>query len=169
VAGRVHHSAICAQDFEASLRFYRDGLGLEVMMDAEFDGDWPGLFDAPSSHLHSVFLGDPANPDAGIVELVAFTDAELRAAERDTGPRTRDGRLGRPGPQEAELAEPTREGGFFLLSFFVGDADATLARLGELGLGGEPRRIELPGPDDTVVVMATVRDPDGVLVELIGR
>jgi catechol 2,3-dioxygenase-like lactoylglutathione lyase family enzyme len=56
-----------------------------------------------------------------------------------------------------------------LLSFFVGDTDATLARLADLGLGGEPRRIELPGPDDSVVVMATVRDPDGVLVELIGR
>jgi glyoxylase I family protein len=94
-----------------------------------------------------VFLGDPAMPDAGIVELVAFVDADLELRERTDSP----------------------EAGFFLLSFFVGDADATLARLGELGLGGEPRRIELPGPDDTVVVMATVRDPDGVLVELIGR
>jgi glyoxylase I family protein len=147
VTGRVHHSAICARDFEASLCFYRDGLGLEVMMDAEFDGDWPGLFDAPSSRLHSVFLGDPAMPDAGIVELVAFTDATLGAPERAAGPHN----------------------GFFLLSFFVGDTDSTLARLAELGLGGEPRRIELPGPDDTVVVMATVLDPDGVLVELIGR
>jgi catechol 2,3-dioxygenase-like lactoylglutathione lyase family enzyme len=147
MAARVHHSAICAQDFQASLRFYRDGLGLEVMMDMEFDGDWPGLFDGPSSRLHSVFLGDPANLDAGIVELVAFTGAELSAAKRETGPRN----------------------GFFLLSFFVGDTDATLARLADIGLGGEPRRIELPGPDDSVVVMATVRDPDGVLVELIGR
>lgn len=116
-------------------------------MDAEFDGDWPELFDAPSARLHSVFLGDPANPDAGIVELVAFTDAELSAAQRGTEPRN----------------------GFFLLSFFVGDTDATLARLADLGLGGEPRRIEVPGPDATSVVMATVHDPDGVLVELIGR
>ena len=46
MAGRVHHSAICAQDFDVSLRFYRDGLGLEVMMDSEFDGDWPTLFGA---------------------------------------------------------------------------------------------------------------------------
>jgi catechol 2,3-dioxygenase-like lactoylglutathione lyase family enzyme len=44
--------------------------------------------------------------------------------------------------------------------------DATLERLATLGLGGSPRRIEQPGPGGTVA-MATVRDPDGVLVELI--
>jgi hypothetical protein len=42
-----------------------------------------------------------------------------------------------------------------------------LDRLRTLGLGGEPRRIEVPGPNDAIQ-MATVVDPDGVLVELIG-
>ncbi|MBM3671503.1 MAG: VOC family protein [Actinobacteria bacterium] len=143
--GRVHHSAINARDFDASLRFYREGLGLEVMMDTEFDGDWQGLFGATATRLRSVFLGDPANPDSGIVELVGLEG-------------TPDG----PPPPDA----PTT--GFFLLSFFVGDTAEVLARLRDLGLGGEPRRIELPGPNDSTVVMATVRDPDGVLVELIG-
>ena len=41
-----------------------------------------------------------------------------------------------------------------------------LARLRDLGLGGTPRRVEQPGPQGSVA-MATVRDPDGVLVELI--
>jgi glyoxylase I family protein len=142
----VHHSAICARDFDASLRFYRDGLGLEVMMDEEFDGDWPALFGAKVSRLHSVFLGDPANPDAGIVELVSLD--------------------GMPdGPPAAN--EPTV--GFFLLSLYVGDVDSALGRLSDLGLGGEPRRIALPAPDGVSVAMATVRDPDGVLIELIGR
>lgn len=165
----MHHSAICASDFDASLRFYRDGLGLDVMMDEEFDGDWPTLFDASSKRLHSVFLGDPALPDAGVVELVGFVDGMKSPAPVPQEPQTRDGRLGRPGPQEAEPAKPTRDGGFFLLSLYVGDTDAVLVRLRELGLGGEPRRIELPAPDGASVVMATVRDPDGVLVELIGR
>ena len=112
-------------------------------MDHTFDGDWPALFDGPSRTLRSVFLGDPGHPDAGIVELVVF-----------------DGAAAPPGvPSVASSA------GFFLLSFFV-DVDATLARLGALGLGGEPRRVEQPGPDGPVA-MATVRDPDGVLVELI--
>ncbi len=126
-------------------------------MDEEFDGDWPALFGAPASKLHSVFLGDPSNPDAGIVELVSFD-----------GQPARDGRLGRPGTQETEPAESTREGGFFLLSFFVGEVDKVLAGLRDLGLGGEPTRIEQAGPGGSRVVMATVRDPDGVLVELIG-
>lgn len=143
----MHHSAICAEDFDESLRFYRDGLGLELMMDEEFDGDWPTLFDASSKRLRSVFLGDPANPDAGIVELVSFTDGMKPPAPVSNQPQI----------------------GFFLLSLYVGDTDAVLARLRKLGLGGEPRRIELPAPDGSSVVMATVRDPDGVLVELIGR
>src|SRR5687767_7729669 len=116
------------------------------MMDQEFDGDWPTLFGARASRLHSVFLGDPSNPDAGIVELVAFDPM-------------------RDGPEPVD--EPCT--GFFLLSFFVGEVDAVLAKLAELNLGGAPSRIEQPAPDGNTVVMATVRDPDGVLVELIGR
>ncbi len=142
MAAKVHHSAICARDIDASLRFYRDGLGLEVTMDEEFDGDWPTLFGASGTRLRSVFLGDPAVADAGFVELVSFAD--LGAGSGASGaPAT----------------------GFFLLSFYV-DVDATLRRLAALGLGGEPRRIAA-GPGDAVT-MATVHDPDGVLVELIG-
>jgi catechol 2,3-dioxygenase-like lactoylglutathione lyase family enzyme len=146
VGGQVHHSAINTRDIDASLLFYRDGLGLEVMMDQRFEGDWSSLFGAHSSELHSVFLGDPANADSGIVELVKFDDM------RDV----------------PELVDEPQVG-FFLLSFMVGEVDAVLTRLQELALGGEPHRIEHPAPDGSSVVMATVRDPNGVLVELIGR
>ncbi len=138
----LHHAALRVDDLDRSLRFYRDGVGLVVLMDHEFDGPWPALFDAPSDRLRSVFLGDPERPDAGIVELVVFDGAS---------PTSGDGRT---------------RAGFFLLSFFV-DVEATLARLDGLGLGGEPRRVEVPGPAGAVA-MATVRDPDGVLVELVG-
>lgn len=150
---QVHHSAICVRDIDASLRFYRDGLGLSVLMDESFEGDWPALFDAPSNTLRSVFLGDPTAPDAGIVELVEFTQTPEQVTERH------DSDVG------ASLARP--EAGFFLLSLYV-DIDATLARLADLDLGGAPRRIAQPAPGATTVAMATVRDPDGVLVELIG-
>jgi catechol 2,3-dioxygenase-like lactoylglutathione lyase family enzyme len=143
----VHHSAVYVRDVDASLRFYRDGLGLQVLMDHEFDGDWSTLFDAPSDRLRSVFLGDPDSPDAGIVELVVF-------AGNPTGD---DGDAPTPAPLRA---------GFFLLSFFV-DVDATLARLAAVGLDGPARRIRVPGPGGDVE-MATLRDPDGVLVELVG-
>jgi glyoxylase I family protein len=140
-AARVHHSAICPADAEASMRFYRDGIGLQVLMDHEFAGDWPALFGAPSTTLRSVFLGDPAHPDAGVVELVSF-----------------DGAL-EPGPAPAAPRQ-----GFFLLSFFV-ELGPVLDRLARLG-HRDVRRIEQPGPAGSVA-MATVLDPDGVLVELI--
>lgn len=135
----IHHTAICVRDVEASLRFWRDGLGFSVIMDQRFDGDWPTLLHAPSSRLRAVFLGDPANLDAGIVELV------------DLGPA--------PGPA-ADPAGPARAG--LLLVSVMADVDDVLARLAGLGLGGPPRRIETQG-----VAMAVVVDPDGTLVELV--
>ena len=147
---RVHHSAIVVRDVEESLRFWRDGIGFQVMMDMEFDGDWPTLFGAVSARLRSVFLGEPERSDAGIVELVQFVGAA--AAGND------------PDPARAPVAP-----GFFLLSCYV-DVDTVLDRLRALGLGGEPTRIAVPGPrSGAAVEMATVVDPDGVLVELIGR
>ncbi len=140
---RVHHSAIVVRDFEASLRFWRDGVGLVPIMDEQFDGDWVTLFGAPSTRLRSIFLGDPERPDAGIIELVQFVPLP------DPDPA---------GPVNSSV-------GFFLLSCYV-DVDAVLERLAALGLGGEPRRISA-GPDGGVQ-MATVIDPDAVLVELIG-
>ena len=129
---------------EASLRFYVDGIGLQVLMDHRFAGDWPTLFHVEATELRSVFLGDPRHPDAGIVELVAF----------DAAP------AGDPVPDAASGSGA----GFFLLSFTV-DVDAVLGRLSSLGVSPEGR-IEQPSPTGTVA-MATVRDPDGVLVELI--
>jgi catechol 2,3-dioxygenase-like lactoylglutathione lyase family enzyme len=142
VGRRVHHSAVIVSDIEESVRFYRDGLGLEVLMDSEFLGDWPRLFGASSDRLRSVFLGDAADASAGIVELVTFSDGANQAP-------------GRAAPHH----------GFLLLSLYV-DVDATVARLAELG-HGEVRRIEVAGPSGPVA-MATVRDPDGVLIELVG-
>jgi len=133
----IHHTAMCVRDVDASLRFWRDGLGFQQLMDETFEGDWPTLLRGPGRTLRSVFLGDPAQPTAGIVELVDLGDVD--------------------DPAPAEQATT----GFLLVSL-TAPLDATLARLAELGLGGEPRRIEVHG-----VAMAVVLDPDGVQVELI--
>jgi glyoxylase I family protein len=137
---KLHHAAICTTDIEGGLRFWRDGLGFEVQMDERFSADWPTLFGAGTDQLRSVFLGDPTDPDAGIVELVEFDPIA-------------------PGTDAVD----TPAVGFFLLSLWC-DLDPTLARLADLGLGGPVRRIEVQG-----VAMATVRDPNGVLVELLDR
>jgi catechol 2,3-dioxygenase-like lactoylglutathione lyase family enzyme len=137
--GVVHHSAICVRDIEESLRFWRDGLGFRVTMDQRFAGDWVTLLHGPTTSLRSVFLGDPDHPDAGFVELV------------DLG-HIPDSRVDPDGPATV---------GFLLLSIMT-NLSVALGRLTELGLGGVPRRVEVSG-----VSMAVVKDPDGVLVELI--
>jgi catechol 2,3-dioxygenase-like lactoylglutathione lyase family enzyme len=143
VAGGIHHSVVVVRDLEASLRFYRDGLGLDLLQDRQVEGDWPDLFDAPSRRVRAVFLGDARVPDdhAGVLELNVF-DGEVPQGPPPSPPRT----------------------GFFLLSFFV-DVEAALIRLAALGLGGLPRRVTQSTPRGTIT-LATVRDPDGLLVLL---
>ena len=109
---KVHHSAIVTRDVEASLVFWRDGLGLDVLMDETFEGPWPELFGTASTKLRSIFLGDASAGDSGIVELVAR-------------PRVR--------PQPTRRRHVPAEG-FFLLSLFA-DLDEVLPRLAALGVG----------------------------------
>ncbi len=135
---KVHHSAIATRDVEASLVFWRDGLGFDVLMDHSFAGPWPELFAAESTTLRSVFLGDAAAPESGIVELVALEG------------------MAPPGPEIAAPAE-----GFFLLSLYA-DLDTVLPRLAALGVGGNPT-VTAVGP----VRLAVVLDPNGVRVELM--
>ncbi len=143
----LHHSAICVQDVDASLRFWRDGLGFDIVMDGTFAGDWPHLLGAPSTSLRAVFLGHADSPDTGIVELV------------DLGP-VPEAQAGNDHSDSIGGTAPARSG--FLLLSLMTDVDAALARLAALDLGGEPRRVEVSG-----LSMAVVRDPDGVLVELV--
>lgn len=72
------------------MRFYRDGIGLDVLMDRRVEGDWPQLFGAPSRTLRAVFLGDIAVADdqAGVLELNVF-DGHVPAGRRP--PRRRRG------------------------------------------------------------------------------
>jgi hypothetical protein len=63
VPGAINHSVVVVQNLDESLRFYRDGVGLDVLMDREVEGDWPKLFEGPSRRLRVVFLGDRDVPD----------------------------------------------------------------------------------------------------------
>jgi catechol 2,3-dioxygenase-like lactoylglutathione lyase family enzyme len=135
---KVHHTAIGTRDVEASLVFWRDGLGLEVLMDHAFDGPWPELFGGSATSLRSVFLGDPGSPDAGIVELVELAGM---------------------GPPAGAPAGPSE--GFFLVSLYA-DLDAVLPRLDRLGVGGVPVVAAVSG-----VRLGIVHDPNGVRVELM--
>jgi len=140
----IHHTAIVTADVEASMRFWRDGLGFTELFDYTFTGDWPTLFGAATDQLRSIFLGDPALADTGIVELVVLDGAQ-------------------PSPSASDAPAY----GFFLLSL-QRDVDATLTALADLGFDNGVRRIEMPAPGGKKVAMAVITAPDGVRVELIG-
>jgi glyoxylase I family protein len=142
--GAIHHSVVMVRDLDESLRFYRDGLGLDVLQDQEIEGDWPALIDGPSRRLRAVFLGDPQVPDvhAGVLELASFPGSEVPTMTPASPPST----------------------GLFMLSFFV-DVEATLDRLADLALGGPPRRVRQSTPSGPITI-ATVHDPDEVLILL---
>ena len=140
----VHHTAIVTTDVERALSFWQDGLGLMVLFDHVFTGDWPTLFDAGTDTLQSIFLGDPGAPDTGIVELVVFDN---------------------PAPERESIAGPAP--GFFLVSLNR-DVDPTLRRLADLGFADDLRQIVVPAPHGKQVQMAVITAPDGVRVELIG-
>jgi catechol 2,3-dioxygenase-like lactoylglutathione lyase family enzyme len=74
----IHHTVLTVGNLDASLRFYRDGLGLKVLQDRRVEGDSPHLFGAPGHKVHGVFLGDPSVPDvhAGVLELTEFDDGD---------------------------------------------------------------------------------------------
>jgi catechol 2,3-dioxygenase-like lactoylglutathione lyase family enzyme len=139
----IHHTVIVVSDLEASLRFYVNGLGLEVLQDREVQGDWPALFGAESTNLRVVFLGKSDVPDdtAGVLELNSF-----------------------PGGASVHTPVSPPSAGLFMISYFV-DVEATLVRLGELGLSRDVRRVDQPTPNGSIA-LATVRDPDGVTVLL---
>ncbi len=126
------------------MRFWRDGLGLQQLVDRTVRGGWPDLFGSRTDKLRSIFLADPEQPDSALVELVVFEGAAAG---------------------EAVPAAPRH--GFFLLSF-TRDVEETLGRLAALGLARDVRQIRQWAGTGKYAPMAVVTAPDGILVELIG-
>jgi catechol 2,3-dioxygenase-like lactoylglutathione lyase family enzyme len=137
----LHHAGICVADIDEALRFYRDGVGLDVLVDKVIEADLESLLGVHTRRVRTVFLGSADHPDGGIVELLDLGLKNIADATAQTG-------------------LPNR--GLFLLSFQV-DVPGVLARLDALGLGGAPRTMPIPRGG----LAATVVDPDGVMVELL--
>ena len=137
---QVHHVVLFVQDAERSLRFYRDGVGCTVLVDREFDGDWPTLLGVASTRLHAVILGSADDPHVGQVELVTLAE---------------------PVPEGPPPAAPAT--GTVMLSFLVA-LEPVLASVVALGATDVRRTMLANGH-----AIATVRDPDGVMVELMDR
>jgi catechol 2,3-dioxygenase-like lactoylglutathione lyase family enzyme len=143
VVGSGNYFSPIVHDLDAALKFYRDGLGLEVTGapgDASANPALRDMFGLPNAKIRWAIARTPAA--AGGVEMVEISGVGGHVVER-------------------RLEDP----GAMCLVVTVRDLDGTLARLRSLGApvvsrGGEPVTI---GAGTRIVVVA---DPDGHFVEL---
>lgn len=141
------HIGICVSDLERSTRFYRDGLGFEV--------------------VSSVVVGDEF---ARLMEIDGEVRLEARVLRRD-GLSIELLCFHRPGHRGSPRRRPLNELGFTHLSFRVDDLDAVAGAI--RALGGEAheatrtRGAAVPGDPEGVYLYCT--DPDGVRIELVER
>lgn len=150
---KLHHVAMWVREDEVdqSLRFYRDGLGLDLIMDVHVAGDFAELFDVPYRRLRSLMLGDRSDLLSGIFELVVF--------DQPSGAS--------PSPTARPLAESEAPSRFLLNSFYV-EFDEVLPRLTALGFMGSYQEQSLGTPAGLSRI-GTLRDPHGFMVELCDR
>ena len=50
----LHHSGICVADIDAALRFYRDGIGLDVLTDKVIEADLESLLGVHTRSVRTV-------------------------------------------------------------------------------------------------------------------
>jgi lactoylglutathione lyase len=142
----LFHAGVTVSDMDASLRFYRDGLGLEVLFDGESAvGAARVIWNLEPERVRVVFLGVPGSDST--VELFEFFGLERHAAS----------------------ARPCDYGAGHMC-LFVEDAEGLHARLRELGYrsrAGEVVTIQ-KGPHAGAKAVYML-DPDGYHVELYER
>jgi len=143
VINAIGHVGICVSDMDRSLRFWRDGLGFEVIREFGFRGSgWKRVLELDDLDLQTKIM----RRDHMTLELMAFTQ---------------------PGHVGTPERSPMNQLGFTHLAVWVSDVEAA-ARLVE-EYGGrviEETRTSFDHPKLTGKWMICT-DPDGVRVELI--
>jgi catechol 2,3-dioxygenase-like lactoylglutathione lyase family enzyme len=137
------HIGLGVADIDASLRFYRDALGLEVYIDRVADHDY--LRDVTQVNNTNARIAYCRVPDS----LVAIELVEHRGVDRQ--------------PVRSRLSDP----GNVHLGVNVDDIDAVHARLLAAGyMSVSPGPVDITAGPFTGLRTCFVRDPDGFLVEL---
>ena len=144
---RIDHVGITVSDVDRSLTFYRDALGLRLVADGTMS-------------------------DLELADLLGLDSVTLRIAELDSG----DGRIveliqyvvpkGRRMDYESSDSATTH------IAFTVDDLAAVRDRLAGAGatmVSRQPITINEPGGSFDGSICFYVRDPDGVIVELVQR
>jgi glyoxylase I family protein len=144
---RVFHLNVNCSDLEQSLGFYRDLLGLTQgahTVSPEQDGS---AFGVARAAWDAWILLDARGYDGVVLDLLEWQ------TPRPTGAPT----------------SATADLGFARVGFTTGDADECHARLRDAGVHcfGEPHDVGLAGAP--AVRAFTCLDPDGTMIELVGR
>lgn len=143
VINAIGHVGICVSDMDRSLRFWRDGLGFEVLREFEFRGSsWKRVIELDDLELQTRII----RRDHMTLELMAFA---------------------KPGHVGTTERSPMNRLGFTHLAVWVSDIDAA-ARLVE-DYGGrviEETRTSFDHPKLTGRWLICT-DPDGIRVELV--
>lgn len=139
------HAGLHVADADRSLAFYRDLIGLEVVLDLVTTSDHAReMLDQPDAELRAVILRPPGG--FGFLELIEH-------------------RVGRQAAVDPAPVNP----GTAHVAFYVDDLDGLYARLVDAGVAAvSPRPVPVPPSgvfrDGKV---AYVMDPDGIRVELM--
>ena len=141
------HGGVTVSDMEASLAFYRDGLGLPVQLDtvrvATYTHEALAL---PFTDIRMVLLAVPGTA-GGVIELLEYRGAERQPA------------ASRPcDPASSHLCREVR------------DAAAAYARLTALGYPARSAAaVDVDAGPNTGGRMFYLADPDGYWIELVER
>lgn len=139
------HAGVTVRDMEESLRFYRDGLGLDVTIDRVLDADYLRTVLALEFRaIRAVYL---AIPGGGFIELLEYRG------------------IGR-----GSAASPPHNYGAGHLCLYVEGIDALTEHL--IRNGGSPRSttpVDITSGPNRGARSIYMRDPDGYPVELFER
>lgn len=139
----IHHVGVTVRTLEQSLAFYRDLLGAEVIRISS-DVDVATVVGLPGARARIADL------DAGpgqVIELLEYSTSD--------GPAVGAGRPDTVGSCHVCLQ--------------VADLDSTLARLARAGVEPVGEAVELYDEGWQNCTVVYLRDPDGVIVELLER
>ncbi len=144
----IDHSAIVVANTERSLGFYRDLLGLRVAGESHnFGEEQAHLNNVEGADLHITGLRSPAGPGIEFLEYLAPTDGRTIPADER--------------PNDLVHWQTT---------ILVRDLDRVSARLDSAGVARVSRSVgQVPDRNLGAVRGILVRDPDGHVVQLIGR
>jgi catechol 2,3-dioxygenase-like lactoylglutathione lyase family enzyme len=145
VVSSVFHSSFTVSDLDASLAFYRDRLGLEVVMEQYSDHPY-------------------------ISQLVGFEDAKLRVAfVRVPGDRYLLELIEYVNPRGGGSPPPVNSVGGTHLCFYVADLEAAHRSLVEAGVQFVSEPVDIRAGVNSGARGVYLRDPDGITLELHQR